>query len=217
MMRTRMLLRDEVYRRVRDLIITGTLEPGTRLRDTEIAEELGVSRTPVREALRRLEDEGLVEMAASRWTRVAPLDVSEAERLYPIMWTLEGLAISLANEMPVAELSRLHDANERLRSALLARDGVAASQADADFHEILASASGNQELLRLTRDLRSRLRRFEVFYFGSMMLAERSFMEHEAIIAALEDRDLKEAARISEQNWRGSLDRLRDRTARAQP
>jgi DNA-binding GntR family transcriptional regulator len=157
--------------------------------------------------------EGLVEMSASRWTRVAPLDITEAERLYPIMWTLENLAISLTPSIGGEHMARLREANARLERALVAHDGVAASQADADFHELIAEASGNQELLRLIRDLKNRVRRFEVFYFGSMVLAERSYEEHQAIIAALEAGDLAVAARISEQNWRGSLERLRSRTA----
>ncbi|HLH67091.1 MAG TPA: GntR family transcriptional regulator [Solirubrobacteraceae bacterium] len=211
--RARLLLRDEVYHHLRDLIITGGLEPGMQLRDTEIANELGVSRTPVREALRRLEDEGLVEMVASRWTRVSPLDLTESERLYPIMWTLENLAISLTT-LPIAPetLAQLHEANDRLREALMAHNSVAASQADADFHEVIARASGNDELLRLIRDLKNRVRRFEIFYFGSQVLAERSHEEHVSMIEALEAGDLNAAARISEQNWRGSLERLRSRT-----
>lgn len=208
-----MLLRDEVYDRVRDLIVTGELEPGRQLRDADIAQELGVSRTPVREALRRLEDEGLVEMSASRWTRVAELDVTEAERLYPIMWTLENLAISLTESIGPEDVARLRDANDRLLHALEVHDGVAASQADADFHELIAHASGNQELRRLIRDLKNRVRRLEIFYFGSNVLAERSHEEHQAIIAALAEGNLSDAARISEQNWRGSLDRLRSRAS----
>jgi DNA-binding GntR family transcriptional regulator len=212
---SRMLLRDEVYDRVRDLIVTGELEPGRQLRDADIAQELGVSRTPVREALRRLEDEGLVEMSASRWTRVAELDVTEAERLYPIMWTLENLAISLTESIESEHLARLREANDRLLRALKAHDGVAASQADADFHELIAQASGNQELHRLIRDLKNRLRRLEIFYFGSNVLAKRSHTEHQAIIAALDQGNLVDAARISEQNWRGSLDRLHSRASAA--
>jgi DNA-binding GntR family transcriptional regulator len=67
------LMRDDVYSRLRDWIITGTLEPGEKLRDADLAEQLGVSRTPVREALRRLEDEGLIETKQNAWTRVAPV------------------------------------------------------------------------------------------------------------------------------------------------
>lgn len=149
-------------------------------------------------------------MAASRWTRVAPLDLTEAERLYPIMWTLETLAISLTQSpVPPETLGQLREANDRLQQALVAHDGVAASQADADFHEVIAETSANHELLRLIRDLKNRVRRFEIFYFGSQVLARRSYEEHTDIIAALESGDLGAAAQISEQNWRGSLQRLR--------
>src|SRR6266567_2772095 len=91
---TRSLLREEAYVRLRAWIIEGVLLPGSRLRDNEIADALGVSRTPVREAIRRLQDDGLVVAEASRWTKVAPLDVDAADRLYPIVWSLEALAIT---------------------------------------------------------------------------------------------------------------------------
>ena len=87
---------DEVYAALLEWIVDGTLGPGERVRDKELAEALGVSRTPVREALQRLEDAGLVETSASRWTRVASLDVAQAEQVYPVVWSLEALAVELA-------------------------------------------------------------------------------------------------------------------------
>jgi DNA-binding GntR family transcriptional regulator len=89
-------VKDEVYAALLEWIVDGTLGPGERVRDKELAEALGVSRTPVREALQRLEDAGLVETSASRWTRVASLDVAQAEQVYPVVWSLETLAVELA-------------------------------------------------------------------------------------------------------------------------
>ena len=88
----RSLMRDEVYSTLLQWIMEGELRPGEKLLDTELAENLGVSRTPVREALRRLEDKALVEAAANRWTRVTKITVDAAELIYPIIWSLEPLA-----------------------------------------------------------------------------------------------------------------------------
>src|SRR5579864_5094934 len=90
----RTLARDEAYEKLREWIIAGTLHPGETLRDQEIAERLGVSRTPVREALRRLDDEGFVETALNRWTRVAPLDLKKALEIYSVIEALEVFASS---------------------------------------------------------------------------------------------------------------------------
>ena len=93
---SRTLAREEVYGRLRAWIIDGRLRPGELLRDQDIAATVGVSRTPVREALRRLEDEGLVETALNRWTRVAPIDVGKAAEIYAIVEALELFALETA-------------------------------------------------------------------------------------------------------------------------
>src|SRR5688500_8344447 len=88
--------RERIYEAVKGWIVEGVLDPEEQLRDVELAEHFGVSRTPVREALRQLEDEGLVATARNRWTRVAPLDLSEGARLVPILSALEILALRTA-------------------------------------------------------------------------------------------------------------------------
>lgn len=95
----RTFVRKEAYHLLRDWIVKGKLEPGQKLRDKELAERLGVSRTPIREALLRLEDEGLVQTKANSTTLVAPLDLHNALNLYSIVWTLEGLAMKQAFEL----------------------------------------------------------------------------------------------------------------------
>lgn len=188
----------------------GVLEPGERLRDGSIAESLGVSRTPVREALRRLEDEGLVESSASRWTKVSGLDLAEAVRLYPIVWALEPLALRFAARLEAAGIERMEAANERLRRAVDESDRVAASEADMDFHKVFTDASDNAELIKMLGDLKTKLFRLEVVYFGGQELAERSIAEHERILDALRDEDYAAAARNVESNWKQSLKRLLD-------
>ena len=123
----RTFIRDEVYKSLRKWIVRGKLEPGEKLKDKELATQLGVSRTPVREALRKLEDEGLVETAANRWTRVVPVTLEDAERIYPIMQKLEELALELAfPKIAVQHIQGMQNANNQLKEALLSNNSQAA-------------------------------------------------------------------------------------------
>src|SRR4051795_5223830 len=120
---TRLLLRDEAYARLRDAILDGTLEAGEQLRDAELSAWLGISRTPIREALARLEDNGLVESAPNRYTRVAPLDRRDALDAFQVVAALHALAAELA--LPNAgerELREMRAANRRLAAAFRAGD-----------------------------------------------------------------------------------------------
>jgi DNA-binding GntR family transcriptional regulator len=205
----RHLMREEVYSTLRDWIVGNVLSPRERMRDTEFAERLGVSRTPVREALRRLADEGLVETAANRWTRVADIDVGDARRLYPIVWTLEPLAVRMAGERLTPEaLDEMASANEGLLRSLEEGDGIAASEADATFHQCLVERSDNEELVKILRDVKTKLRRLEIAYFDGAPVAKRSVSEHERIVRALRRRNYERAAQAVERNWRNSLERL---------
>ncbi|ABG05950.1 transcriptional regulator, GntR family [Rubrobacter xylanophilus DSM 9941] len=203
------LMREEVYSTLKEWILDGTLKPKEKLRDTELARALGVSRMPVREALRRLEDEGLVETATNRWTRVATVDVSQAKRIYPILIALESLAVSLAaHRLEERDLRLMEEANERLRRMLRAGKAVEASEADRDFHEVLMSRTDNPDLIRIVDDLKAKLRLLEVVYFGGSIVAERSAEEHKEILAALREGDTGRASRAVEDNWRNSLQRV---------
>jgi DNA-binding GntR family transcriptional regulator len=211
---TRTLLREEVYARVRGWIVDGLLPPETRLRDKEIADALGVSRTPVREAIRRLQDEGLVVAEASRWTKVAPVDTETADHLYPIIWTLERLAVTSSGNWTGDRLSMLRTANDGLADALRRHDARAASEADTAFHRAIVAAAGNRELTAIMDDLKVRLRRIEIAYFGGTATADRSVSEHERVVAALEAGDTEGAGRELVENWQASLARLHERRGR---
>ena len=115
---SRTLAREEVYGRLRAWIIDGRLRPGELLRDQDIAATVGVSRTPVREALRRLEDEGLVETALNRWTRMAPIDVEKAAEIYAIVEALELFALGTAiKRLTAQDITRMREANQAMRHA----------------------------------------------------------------------------------------------------
>ena len=207
--RARSLAREDVYAQLSAWIIGGTLAPEEALRDQDIAEQLGVSRTPVREALRRLEDEGLVETALNRWTRVAPLRAGQAAELYPVVETLEVLALRLAAPtLTEGDLTRLRDLNGQLRGALQRRDAREAVEADTAFHDVWVAASGNRELQQTLRALKRKLRRIELVYFNAAPSGEVSLDEHAAILDALRAADTALAVRALQVNWQGSLSRL---------
>lgn len=210
---SRGLLREEIYERIRMWIVDGHFPPGTKLRDKEIAESLSVSRTPVREAIRRLVDEGLVVAEASRWTKVAPVDVGEADRLYPIVWSLERLGIELGERWDADRVDALREINERMAEAIAGDDAVGASSADTDFHRALFDPAANPELAGILQDLKMRLRRHEIAYFDGSAASEPSVGEHEQVILALERGDFEAAGLAVVNNWRRSLDRLHTRLA----
>jgi DNA-binding GntR family transcriptional regulator len=168
---SRTLARDEAYEKLRGWIVQGTLRPEEVLRDQEIAHSLGVSRTPVREALRRLEDEGLVETALNRWTRVAPLDVRKSIEIYSIIEALEVLALESAQLTP-QHLSDMSLANEAMRKAIQRKDATAALRADEIFHGVWIGHSGNGELWLLLGHLKAKVRRVELAYWDRAVQAD---------------------------------------------
>jgi DNA-binding GntR family transcriptional regulator len=206
----RPLARNEAYERIHTWIVEGKLTPGERLQDTALALALGVSRMPVREALLRLQSEGLIESLPNRWIRVSAVSPDQGEELYPLIWAIESLALRLGHTaLTAADISMMDKANERLARALEAGKGQAASQADADFHGVFVNSAGNRELIRLLDDLKLRLRRLEVAYFAGCLNAAESVGEHMAIIKALRTNDLEAAVVAVESNWRRSLSRYR--------
>jgi DNA-binding GntR family transcriptional regulator len=206
----RTLAREDAYNKLREWIIDGTLKPEEILHDQEIGTVLGVSRTPVREALRRLEDEGLVETALNRWTRVASLDLTKAAETYMIIEALEVLALEQAfPRLTREDLQGLEDANRAMQKAARQQEPALAVIADGDFHELLIRHANNGELLLLLGQLKTRLRRVELAYFDATSRVHASFREHAAIIKALQERSSSRACAALRLNWAGSLERLR--------
>lgn len=168
---------------------------------------LGVSRTPVREALRRLEDEGFVETALNRWTRVSPLDLRKAIEGYRIIEALEALAMENAR-LSSEDLREMTLANEGMRKALHRKDAAAALRADEIFHGVWINRAQNSELWLLLGQLKTKLRRVELAYWNRASQTNESFREHEAIVEALKNGSRRAAVAALKQNWEGSLRRL---------
>lgn len=198
----RALAREDVYRTIKQWIVDLQLAPGELIRDQELASSLGVSRTPVREALRRLEDEGLIVTHSHKWTKVAPSDLAEAEQLYPIVAALEATATELAQPLLTeADLKQLCAVNKEMAAAVAAQDVEQAVTQDEAFHRLIVQKSGNNEIAKLLAMLLPRIKRIELAHFGNRLIAEQSLSEHEAIVAALREGDGKLAAGMMKKNW----------------
>ena len=197
----RIPLRERVYNLVQRAIVSGELHPGQRVRDLDLAAQLGVSRTPVREALQRLEDEGLVETLPGALTRIVPLDTRAAREAFPVVAVLHALATRLAVEtLTEHDLASLRQTNESLVAALEAVDVTRAVQADDRFHDVFVRASANREVQHTLDRLMPKVRRLEYAQFGSLA-GHTSVLQHQAIIAACEQQLSAQAASLTEQNW----------------
>ncbi|MDZ5076843.1 GntR family transcriptional regulator [Nesterenkonia sp. HG001] len=197
------LLRDEVYRSIRQAIVTGELGPGEQLRDTQLEDWLGVSRTPIREALLRLERDGLVSAQPGRRTTVAAEDPERVAQARDVAATLHELAVRTAAErLTDADLTQMDTANDRLRQALETHDAPGAVAADEAFHAVVVGRARNPVLQETLDQVVALLRRSEHLHFGSMT-GTASPDQHDQILAALQDGDAEEAVRLTRLNWAG--------------
>jgi DNA-binding GntR family transcriptional regulator len=193
--------RDEVFEHICSWIEERELRPGERIRDHEIAERLGVSRTPVREALQMLEQLGAVETVAGRHTRVRDLDPEEAEQVYTPLGALLAVAAELAiDRLTDDDLAEMATANERLLEATLGGDALGARVADDAFHAVLVRRADNPYLERALEPLLLHQRWLDGLYFSHAQLARASYEDHVAILAALRQGDRDAAAAATRAN-----------------
>jgi DNA-binding GntR family transcriptional regulator len=198
----RHLLRDTAYARLREAIVDGVLAPGEALHDEELCGWLGLSRTPVREALRRLQDEGLVDMAAQRYTRVAELTVRDVHEVVPLLAAVHGLATELAvPRLAPPAIATLHTANDAFATALRRGDGATAYRADNDLHGVFVAACGNPEVAHVLDRLTPRLQAVECRCRQGRLPGERSVAQHDALITRAATGDAAGAASAARANW----------------
>lgn len=194
-------LRDQVYESLKKAIVTLELEPGKRILDKDLAAEFGVSRTPVREALKRLEDEGLVESLPGSQTRVTNIFLEEAKNAFTVVAALHRLAARLAVPfLSEEELKRMEESNAKLRKAIDDQDVIRAVEADDSFHSILLKASRNPEIELALDRIMSKVRRLEFSQFSSVS-AKKSIEQHDEIIRACLVKDVSLASSLVEENW----------------
>jgi DNA-binding GntR family transcriptional regulator len=203
---TRVPLREQVHRAIVGRILREELAPGARISDSVLAQELGVSRTPVREALLRLEGEGFLEVAPGRGFFVKPLSAGEVREVYPILWTLEVLALRSSGPPSPDALAELGRINAELAEA--GDDPERRIDLDAAWHRTLLEGCGNQQLLGLIASLKAVIRRYEYAYMQNAGLVPVSTRAHDEIARAMERGDVDAAAPLLEDNWRFTLAEL---------
>lgn len=200
-MLARHLLRDDVYRRLRDAIIDGTLAPGERLRDGELATWLGVSRTPVREALLRLAESGLVAAKPGSSTRVASLDLRDLRDARDVVASMHQLAVrETVGRLTDADIGAMREANRKFRSAIEKGDVDAALSADDELHGVPVAVAGNRALRAVLEQFSPVIRRVERLRFSTLG-GRASVTRHEELIRLCAAGDAEQAAAIAFDTW----------------
>ena len=211
------LLRDTVHDRLRDAIVDGTLAPGEVVRDTELAAWLGVSRTPVREALLRLGETGLVRAAPGRSTVVAEIDLDEVREAHAVVVAMHRLAVAEAvARITDADLDWMRAANERFATAIEERDTGAALAADDDFHAVAVEVSGNRAVATVLAQLSPVVRRLERRRFASGAGSE-SVALHDRLVEACASGDADAAADVAFRTWQNLADLIPDNDTSPSP
>jgi DNA-binding GntR family transcriptional regulator len=203
---TRVPLREQVHHAIVGRILREELAPGSRISDSAMAGELGVSRTPVREALLRLEREGFLEVDVGRGFFVKPLSAGEVREAYPILWTLEVLALRTSPPPSRARLADLARINAELSEA--ADDPERRIDLDVEWHRTLLGECGNARLMEMISDIKNVIRRYEYAYMQNAGHIPVSTSTHERIARAIEAGDVETAVPLLETNWRFSMEEL---------
>jgi DNA-binding GntR family transcriptional regulator len=197
----RRLLRDDVYGRLRDAIVDGSLAPGEQLRDGELAAWLGVSRTPVREALLRLAEAGLVVAQPGRSTTVSSLDLRDVRDARDVVAAMHELAVREAvGSLTPADLEGMREANRRFRAAIEQGDVEAAVRADDELHGIPVAVASNRALAAVLDQFTPVLRRAERLRFSSLG-GRASLARHDELIRLCAAGDADQAAAVAFDTW----------------
>jgi DNA-binding GntR family transcriptional regulator len=205
----RTLLRDTAYEAIRDAIVRADIPPGAVVSNAAVAEQLGLSRAPVRDALARLADEGLVETKPQSYTRVTPLVVKEVQDAAAVVGVVHELATRTAVPLLTAgHVDAMREANRQFEAATRSGNVDAAMDSDDELHGVLVGVCGNRAVAATIERYTPLIRRLERRQFSSAS-ARRSVQRHDALIAACAAGDVDQAIQVSGQIWR-SLEDLAD-------
>ncbi|MCH5343514.1 MAG: GntR family transcriptional regulator [Acetatifactor sp.] len=191
-------LRDVVFNTLRQAILTGELKPGERLMEIHLADRLGVSRTPIREAIRKLELEGLVTMIPRRGAEVAQITEKSMIDVLEIRRALDALCVELAcDRITDEEMERLKGACDDFENAVKTGDVKKIAQADVALHDILVQATGNQRLIQMVNNLSEQMYRYRFEYIKDFHQHERLVEEHRIIYESILNKDKETATQAA--------------------
>lgn len=197
-------LREKVHAALVRRILRDEVKPGARLSDSALAGELGVSRTPVREALVRLEREGFLEADPGRGFFVKPLSAGEVRDVYPVLWTLETMALRACPTPSGPLLAEL----ERINAEMREDDAQAERRIELDtrWHRVLLERCGNRYLLDTVASTKAMIRRYEYAYMQDAGLIPVSTRTHEQIAHAAAEGRVDDATAALVENWRFGME-----------
>jgi len=205
----RTLLRDTAYEAIRDAIVRGDIPPGAVMSNAAVAEQLGLSRAPVRDALARLADEGLVETKPQSYTRVTRLALNDVRDAAAVVRAMHELATRTAVPLLTGgHIEAMRETNRRFQAATQAGDVDAALDADDELHGVLVGVCGNRAVAATIERYTPLIRRLERRQFSSAR-ARRSVQRHDELIAACAAGDIEQAIQVNGQIWQ-SLEDLAD-------
>lgn len=194
-------LRDVVFNTLRQSILRGQLKPGERLMEIQLANKLGVSRTPVREALHKLAQEGLVLTIPRKGAEVADISAKSLNDVLEVRRTLEALAIQLACErMTASQIEELEQAAQTFKDSLSSEDITKIAEADVEFHDVIHNATDNQKLIQLLNNLREQMYRFRVEHLRKKKYHPQLIKEHEEMIRDIKARRKEAAKQVAKQH-----------------
>ena len=188
-------LRDVVFHTLRRAILTGQLKPGERLMEVHLANKLGVSRTPIREAIRKLELEGLVTMIPRRGAEVAQITEKSLKDVLEVRRALDVLSVELACErITKEEMEELYRACQEFEKAAREKEPSVIAQADVRLHDIIVDATRNQRLKQLVNNLSEQMYRYRFVYIQEANQYENLIEEHREVYESIVERNKERAA-----------------------
>ncbi len=194
---TYMPLREAVFNTLRQQILTGELKPGERLMEVTLAEKLGVSRTPIREAIRKLEQEGMAQTIPRRGAVVAMMTEKDMEDVLQVRRALEDLAVQIACEqISISQIKELETAMMRFEECTKKDDLAETVRADVEFHDIIYAATGNKRLMSIMSGFGEQMFRYRVEYLKERENYPVLVEEHEGIVDGLKRRDMEAVTEI---------------------
>ena len=187
-------LRDVVFNTLRQAILKGELKPGERLMEIQLAERLGVSRTPIREAIRKLELEGLVLMIPRKGAEVAKISARSLRDVLEVRRALEELAIELAcQRMSEEDVGNLQKAQEDFKKAIAEGDAMKIAETDEHYHDVIYEGTQNAKLIQMLNNLREQMYRYRLEYIKDEDKRKILVLEHEKILKTVRERKVAEA------------------------
>ena len=187
-------LREMVYEELKMQILTGGIIPGTRMMEVELAEEMGVSRTPIREAIRKLEKEGLVTIEPRRGAYASRISTEDMVEILEVRQDLEGLAAELAaSRMSPEQMKELKSISENYNRAVEEGDMDSMIKHDTMFHRLIVDSCNNKILVHMVEQLQELVLRFRYIYYDNFRRAEHMPEEHRDIMTAIAEGDTKKA------------------------